>query len=346
MRFRYISILGIICLVCVISVQADIRDVSPGGTVFIGEEKLDISAAGIRPGSQIAWWAPGTSLEETPAETVTVSDPASFSALSSSFSGKEGIWYSLAEKTPVIKIKQPRLNLRVSDTTSDFEATGKWLPRGHLASFQIDTNLHELCSRTGVTGAPVDINIQSPGGARYSAVSGPAGFFSLTGIPVRSSMYDTGAVWDTGGTDSGTYSMYAECTANRMNSNNPDPGAAVSQTITVLIQDVNPLIKEAEKREKEEVSDNVTPAATLPVVPTASPASTPGKMTVEPSPSVSPGTGPEQQSSPVLSPVITEIPSPSVLPPAPVSPSPVKTPSVPLPGIIAILALIYIGIKR
>ncbi|MDD1729227.1 MAG: DUF3821 domain-containing protein [Methanospirillum sp.] len=237
---------GITALLCIIialamTVQADIRTVPPAGTVFIGEEHLDISGSGLSPGSQIAWWAPGTSLVETPADTVTVTNPSSFSALSSSFAGKEGIWYSLGEKTPIFKIKSPRLRLKISDTTSDFDATGKWLPRGHLASFQIESNLYELRSRTGVTGAPVDIIIKTPEGGEYSAVSGPSGSFSLTGIPVSSASYDTGPVWNTGNTDSGTYTIRAECTANEMKSNSVDPGTGVSVPITVLIQDINPL---------------------------------------------------------------------------------------------------------
>ena len=145
-------IIGIILILClgIMGADADLTIVSPGGTVFIGEEQIDISATGIGPGSQIAWWAPGTSLDEAPADVVTVSNPSRFSALSSSFSGREGIWYSLADKTPVMKIKQPKLSVRISDTTSDFDATGKWLPRGHLASFQIETNLYEIGNRVQV----------------------------------------------------------------------------------------------------------------------------------------------------------------------------------------------------
>ena len=59
-------------------------------------------------------------LYEVITDTVTVSNPASFSALGATFTGKEGIWYSLADKTPVMKIKQPKLRLRIRDTTSDF----------------------------------------------------------------------------------------------------------------------------------------------------------------------------------------------------------------------------------
>lgn len=353
MRFWFNFILVIVLSTGVCAVQADIRSVPPGGTVFIGEEQLDISAAGISPGSQIAWWAPGTSLEEVPADIITVSEPARFSAMSSSFSGKEGIWYSLAEKEPVIKIKQPRISIRISDTTSDFDASGKWFPRGHLASFQVETNLYELRSRSGVSGAPVDIIIQSPGGAEYSAVSGPAGSFSLIGIPVSSSQYDTGPVWNTGGTDSGTYSIHAECTANRINSNNGDPGAAVSRTITTLIQDVNPLITDVEKREKENskalsplttmTDDKTTPSSLIiqqTPVRSAQPVSVVGQSTGvdQVSPSVTP---PVRRPTVSLSPGIPEVSSSPLA-----APSPHETPSTPFYGIIAVIALMCAIIKR
>ena len=252
----WIAVLCIILILALVPLAlADIRTVPPGGTVFIGEENLDISGSGVSPGSQLAWWAPGTSLDETPADTVTVSSPTSFSALSASFSGREGIWYSLAGKTPVMKIKKPKMRVKITDTTSDFDATGKWLPRGHLASFQIESNLYELKSRGGLTGAPVDIIIISPDKTEYSAVSGPSGSFSLTGIPVSSALYDTGPVWNTGGTEAGTYTIQAKCTANELDSNSADPGTGVSEEVTVLIQDINPLSGSGKQVEIEAGSD-------------------------------------------------------------------------------------------
>jgi len=234
--------IAVVCILLLLfPAQADIRTVPPGGTVFIGEENLDISESGISSGEQLAWWAPGTSLVETPTDTVTITSPTHFSAPVSSFAGKEGIWYSLREKRPVLKIKQPKLRVKISDTTSDFDATGRWLPRGHLASFQIESNLYELRTRAGVSGGPVDIRITTPEKSEYSAVSGPSGLFSLTGIPVTSTLYDTGPVWNTGGLDSGTYTIQAKCTANELDSNSADPGTGVSEPITVLIQDINPL---------------------------------------------------------------------------------------------------------
>lgn len=356
---RSYSVILPICIILTMAwyVQADIKTVPPGGTVFIGEEQLDISASGIGPGGQIAWWAPGTSLVETPADTVTVADPTRFSVFSSSFLGKEGIWYSLSGKTPILKIKQPQLKVRISDTTSDFDATGKWLPRGHLASFQIETNLYELRSRTGVTGAPIDIIIRSPQGGEYTAVSGPAGTFSLTGIPVSSALYDTGGIWNTGGSDSGTYTIRAECTANRLNSNNPDPGAGISETITVLIQDVNPLISGSDTQKKRETpptgispagqTRNATPQPVSTTPQTKTPAPVESAQPVQ-----KPGTpvkvdqtiSPARPATSATQPLPSSTPTPvsSQVPVAPTTQEPSPTRPAPLPAILGVLAILYI----
>jgi len=334
-------------------VVADIRVIPPGGTVFIGEELVDISAAGIGPGSQIAWWAPGTSLDETPADIIMVSDPTRFSVMSSSFAGKEGIWYSTAGKSPVMKIKQPQINIRISDTVSDFDATGRWLPKGHIASFQIGTNLHEMRSRAGVSGAPVDIIITSPGGASYSSVSGPAGSFSLTGIPVLSSLHDTGPVWSTGGMSSGTYSIRAECTANSINNNNP---AAVSSTVTVLIQDVNPLISglidqsgvatESVDPPLEKMAEETPPSSTVtPVAPKEDVlAATSTSDVVDIQPAQTPFV--EQTSSLPSSQVSSPSPSLTEIPSSPPYPEPNQTRTTPFPGIFTIIALLYLIIRK
>ena len=353
----------IIILILTCPVQADIRTIPPGGTIFIGEEQLDISGSGIGPGSQIAWWAPGTSLVETPADTVTVGDPTRFSALSSLFSGKEGIWYSLAEKTPILKIKQPRLKVRISDTTSDFDATGKWLPKGHIASLQIETNLYEIRSRDGITGSPIDITIKSPQGSVYTAVSGPKGSFSLTGILVNAALYDTGGVWNTGGTDPGTYTIQAECTTNRLNTNNPDPGAGVSEPIWVLIQDINPLItrtntSNTSTTQKAQPAPVQLPSYDAPSsVNNISQAPTPGPG----EPDISHDQKPESHitlnqsvsptQAPSLKPTLSSTgptPDSTAVPPGAESINPVTSPthSTPLPAMLGILALGYVTMRR
>ncbi|HWQ64771.1 MAG TPA: DUF3821 domain-containing protein [Methanospirillum sp.] len=355
-----------ICIILTLfsPVLGDIKTVPPGGTVFIGEENLDISGSGVSSGSHIAWWAPGTSLDETPSDTVTVSNPARFSALGATFSGKEGIWYTLTTKTPVMKIKQPKLKVKIRDTTSDFDATGKWLPRGHLASFQIESNLYEIRSRGGISGAPVDIIITTPTRSEYSTVSGPSGSFSLKGIPVSSSLYDTGPVWNTGGTDSGTYTIQAKCTANELDSNSADPGTGVSEPITVLIQDINPLSNSGRQVEIETGSNStgagekITRAPTIKPTPlqtmtTGAAAPLPQSSMASPSPSGTSRATTQQTEVPVpaasLQPAATQSPlsasatiQVSQAPtdtPASASPVPTQTKSTPLSAPGAIIAI-------
>ena len=341
MNTRIVLCIIFMALVGICGVQADIRTVPPGGTIFVGEEQLDISGSGIGPGTQIAWWAPGTSTLDTPADVVTVSDPSRFSALASSFSNREGLWYSLADRTPVLKIKEPRLSLRISDTTSDFDATGAWFPRGHLASFQIETNLYEIGNRGGVPGVPVDLFITTPGGSDYSAVSGPSGSFSLTGIQVTSAYYDTGPVWNTAEADSGTYSIRAECPANRINNNNPTPGAGVSAPVTVLIQGTNPLsgrsgsdvtiTRDSPGPEETWKDPGLLPQAAIPSPTPAPSVTTPTPPTLPPSPAPT-------TSSPL--PTATPLPPETPLPPVSETAEPTPSPQTPLPGLLAVLAVL------
>ena len=161
-------------LFCASQASGDLRTISPGGTVFLGEEGLDISATGVMNGGQIGWWAPGSSRSSDPTELMTVSSPDSFYVSPSAFSGKEGLWYSWPEGSPVFQVKRPQVSVRVYDETADFDATGKWIPRGDAVSFRISSNVYEANSRGGPDGQ-VDIVLTSPEGAKYSSVSGPSG---------------------------------------------------------------------------------------------------------------------------------------------------------------------------
>ena len=95
-------------LFCASQASGDLRTISPGGTVFLGEEGLDISATGVMNGGQIGWWAPGSSRSSDPTELMTVSSPDSFYVSPSAFSGKEGLWYSWPEGSPVFQVKGHR----------------------------------------------------------------------------------------------------------------------------------------------------------------------------------------------------------------------------------------------
>lgn len=64
-------------------------------------------------------------------------------------------------------------------------------------------------------------------------------------IPVTSTPYSTGPIWDTGRRDtypSGTYAIWAECNVNSMNDNYGALGKTVSSNVGMLSQERNPLI--------------------------------------------------------------------------------------------------------
>jgi hypothetical protein len=100
--------------------------------------------------------------------------------------------------------------------------------------------------RSGVAGAPVTIKVQGPDGATYSALVNKAGATTnIVEMPVPTSPYSTGPVWDTGKTDTypyGSYRIWAECNANSMKDNYGDVGKTYTASPGLLNLERNPLI--------------------------------------------------------------------------------------------------------
>ena len=222
---------------CVGLAIADISVIPKGGTVFVGEEGIDVSACGISDGTQIGWWAQGTRQSGEPTVIDTVSNAHSYYVMPEMFSETIGRWYTYPQRNPVFTVAQPSLSLQVWDTVSDFDASNKWLPKGHTAAFHIISNIEPMAARG--SGAPVTIKIKTPSGAELTAVSG----FSLVDIPINQQIYSSDAVWYTGDYESGTYTLWAEATANSLSDNNEK---AKSEKIEIILQGTNPLIKKKE----------------------------------------------------------------------------------------------------
>jgi hypothetical protein len=74
--------MGGICLLAILfitPVHAAISDIPAGGTVFIGEEGLDITACGVGTGDTLGWFPAGaTPATGNPGMTIQVSDATSF----------------------------------------------------------------------------------------------------------------------------------------------------------------------------------------------------------------------------------------------------------------------------
>jgi hypothetical protein len=225
--------------------------IAAGNTVFLGEENLDITAA-MGPDTRIGWWASAASIPtSSPSYTISVANPSAFFISPSEFSGRLGPWYRLNPTGQAdgiaFTVTDPTLDIRAMDETLGVDATTNgWITTGSEVSFKITTNLYQMSQRSGVSGAPITIKVQAPDGATYSALVNKAGTTtSIVDMPVSTSPYSTGAIWDTGRADTypyGTYRIWAECNANSMKDNYDNVGKTYTAPWGLLDQERNPLI--------------------------------------------------------------------------------------------------------
>jgi Domain of unknown function (DUF3821) len=232
--------------------MAALNTITQGNMVFLGEQGLDITAA-MGSDTQIAWWASAAEISgSAPTYTMDVGPTSShFFVDPGLFTGKLGPWYRLnaagqADGVAFV-VTDPTLDMRIWDATVGVDATSNgWITSDDAVEFRITTNLYQMGQRPGVSGAPITIKVQSPDGATFSALVSPSG--ATTGIvemPVSTSPYSTGAIWDTSRKDlypPGTYRIWAECNANSMKDNYEMPGRTYTPSSGILNQEQNPLI--------------------------------------------------------------------------------------------------------
>ena len=201
--------------------------------------------------SQIGWWASGAAIAtSSPDYTVSISNPTNFYISPTDFGSHQGSWYrfsalSRANGTAFI-VADPFLNLRVEDSTVNVDVTDKWVPSGDDIKFSIETNLVQIMQRTGVNSVPVTVYVQSPTGGTFNALLDSTGNAnSIADIPVTTNPFSPSFSWNTGKRDTyppGTYYIWAECDVNSMKDNYGQIGKTISQQVSLLNQDQNPLI--------------------------------------------------------------------------------------------------------
>ena len=239
------------CLIPVPS-AASLNVVPVGGTVFVGEQGIDITQA-MGTDSRIGWWASGAVVgSSAPDQTVTIPNPTSFFVTPNAFAPYTGNWYRISSNgTPdgiAFNVLDPQLAIQAYDTSLSLDRTNDWVPTGDQVRFTINSNLYTIASQRA-QGAPVTIYVQSPDGAQYSSVVDAGGnSHSMVDIPVTTNPFNTDSVgisWNTGNSlyTQGTYVIWAECNMNHMKDNYLATGKTISAQVTVLDQDVNPLIR-------------------------------------------------------------------------------------------------------
>ena len=248
----------LVVLVCIIFfcagiVNATITTISQGNTVFIGEEGLDITAA-MGPDTRIGWWASAAEIATTsPSQSFDVTGRiTSFMITPSEFSGYTGNWYRLNNQGKVdgvaFLVADPQLEIKAEDTTVEVNPQLNWIPTGDDIQFRIDSNLAQMFFQRG-SPALITLHVKSPEGSEYSALYDAGGMpTSIEAIPVTSTPYVTGPIWNMGNPGlytPGTYTYWAESNVNHMNDNYNVEGKTISRKSLLLNQGTNPLIPTA-----------------------------------------------------------------------------------------------------
>jgi hypothetical protein len=239
------------CIV-VHTLAAGLNSIPLGGTVYLGEDGLDITAAA-GASNQVAWF-PSTaqSSATTPQKIIDVgSSKLSFYVNPSDFALMNGNWYqwpspdgTVGTAVLAFRVTDPYLALKIEDTTVNVDVTGKWAPQGDELKFRIESNLGDMTAR-GVAGAPVSIKVQTPEGAVLSAFADKTGTYHSLDITVSKSPELTAWAWDTGNAAyaPGAYTIWAECNANHMKDNYNQVGKTVSAQPNLQVQEENPAIR-------------------------------------------------------------------------------------------------------
>lgn len=285
------------------AVAGALSDIPQGGVIFIGERGLNL--IGVTAGAQVAWWGPGRSPStDAPTDLQTISDPKNFFVSPTIYGTETGVWYTYPDRKTVFTIKDPTLAVRVINVRTDREVTSGTVSGGDQVKFQVDTNMYTMTERPGVNGVPITIHVLGPQGIDYTSLTDKSKtVHSLDPVIVTSSLYDTGAVWNTGNAQypKGSYMIWAECNANNMNDEYPVAGKTTTKnTATGLTVEEGDITVTLVQTATAPTSQQTTP-------PTVS--STGTGMTVQTSPSAT-TTG--LISTPQTSPVTTSpVPSPS-----------------------------------
>lgn len=250
LRSHFIILITILLLVPLVS-GVD-NKVPKEGTIFVGEEKLDISDCDVRPGDEIAWWQSG-SPGGIPDARAKVADIRQFAVDPKSFSSHTGMWYGLINQKPVFKVEDPWIQLDLVENGLDYEK--EWVKHGSLVSFKISTNMADLSKRAGSAGVPVEITLTGPNNTVYETLDSPQGTFNLKNIFVYYSPYDTGAIWETKNTEKyqeGEYRASAKLLANNIYESNKVSGATYTDDIVFTMSKVKPEKKKEDKTETED----------------------------------------------------------------------------------------------
>ena len=158
------------------------RDVQSNGTIYVGEENLNLTGVFGTTGS-------GFTLEyafgESNQKTIRVGNVSSFDLLAASVGSTTGRWQAFdSVGTPIgtsVLIEIPSSRLDVVLGTSTTSVDGKSVTRGQPISFRLINNLD------GIPGGKMNVEVTTPGGGKVTML----GTTNLAGLNVTDKNSDT-----------------------------------------------------------------------------------------------------------------------------------------------------------
>jgi len=147
-----VALMALLTIMLPVSAIVVGKDISPGATVFLGEEGLDITNA-VGSSTSIGWWASAADIQATsPSQTIQVSGrKTTFEITQAEFSGYTGSWYRLNSSTGLsydpaqvaFTVSEPRISVSIRNAADGALSSldGKTIVAGTPITFKIDTNV-------------------------------------------------------------------------------------------------------------------------------------------------------------------------------------------------------------
>ena len=217
--------------------------VPKGGTVFLGEENLDVSRT-LGSGNMVAWRASSSGSYYVE----TINNPHSYYIDPAKFGDRQGNWYQWNGNTAgdiAFVVKDPTIDFRVWNQADNqyVTANGK-VAAGDYVNFRIDTNLNIVISQRGAgltekqTGIIDIVGYSNTSGEEYSNLKGSLRGIQNVDISLKKlsvttdSWYwpyndKTSSGWNTGAVDpddnrlyvNGAYGFYSQVNLNNLKEN-------------------------------------------------------------------------------------------------------------------------------
>lgn len=260
-------VLAVALSVFAMPASADLKKVSQGGPVLLGEEGLNVTAA-VGSANYLGWWS-GTDYTTPPTRQIDLSGYVKNNfniddSPTSPFLGTEGkgAWWRLNASGEINPTQQaftvfaPQATLKIKNLDHGTDVTGSTVLIGDILDFELNpSTLHYIFLRGEAAGQDFicKIVVRSPGGVTYSKLITPTSERDLTYLDVNSNPWywssgngtasDIDQGWDTDAVDpitdllvysAGEYQVTIECNQNNL--------GFVGTTKTVTLEEEQPIL--------------------------------------------------------------------------------------------------------